>query len=178
DRPPRRVHPGAAPGRPAGQPHRGPRRHGGDQAHPARGPRGVQVRAGGHAREERRPLEGVRDRVRGVLLDAGTGVRHRGRRRRRAREAARGHAGAGRRRPAGHGRRRRRGHGGAHARGARRDALPGDAQRRRGHDAGRRPPGRAPLRRHGARPAGGRHVLPLPDAAEPRPRRRGRAHDG
>ena len=31
--------------RAAGEPHREPRRHGGGQAHPARGPRGVQVRA-------------------------------------------------------------------------------------------------------------------------------------
>ena len=35
-----------------------------------------------------------------------------------------------------------------------------------------------PLRRHGAGPAGRRHLLPLPDAAEPRPRRGARAADG
>ena len=57
----RRVHPGAARGRAAGVAHREPRRHGGGQAHPARGPRGVQVRARRHAGEEPRALEGVRD---------------------------------------------------------------------------------------------------------------------
>src|SRR3712207_8978443 len=51
-----------SPRRVAGVPHRGPRRHGGGEAHPARGPGGVQVRPGRHPREERRPLEGVRDR--------------------------------------------------------------------------------------------------------------------
>ena len=49
---------------------------------------------------------------------------------------------------------------------------------RRRPDAGRRPPGRAPLRRHGAGPAGRRHLLPVPHAAEPRPRRRARAAHG
>ena len=42
----------------------------------------------------------------------------------------------------------------------------------------RGPPGREPLRRHGAGPAGGRDLLPLPHPAEPRPRRRARAADG
>ena len=41
-----------------------------------------------------------------------------------------------------------------------------------------RPPGRPPLRRHGAGPPGRRHLLPVPHAAEPRPRRRARAADG
>ena len=62
-----RVHPGAAGGRPAGQPHREPGRHGGGQAHPARGPRGVQVRARRHAGEEQLALARLRDRLRGVL---------------------------------------------------------------------------------------------------------------
>ena len=35
-----------------------------------------------------------------------------------------------------------------------------------------------PVRGHGAGPAGRRHLLPLPHAAEPRPRRRARAADG
>ena len=43
-RPARRLHPGAARRRPAGVVDGEPRRHGGGQAHPARGPRGVQVR--------------------------------------------------------------------------------------------------------------------------------------
>ena len=50
--------------------------------------------------------------------------------------------------------------------------------RRRGHDAGPGPPGGEALRRHGAGPAGRRHLLPVPHAAEPRPRRRARAADG
>ena len=74
--------------------------------------------------------------------------------------------------------RARRRHGAAHARGARRDALPGVAERRRGDDAGARPAGRAAVRGHGARAARRRHVLPVPHAAEPRPRRHAREADG
>ena len=83
-------------------------------------------------------------------------------------------AGRGRGRHAGPGtvparRRRRRGD---DARGAGRDALQVPAlRRRRPHERRGAGCGR-PLRRHGARATGRRHVLPLPDAAEPRPRRR------
>ena len=45
-------------------------------------------------------------------------------------------------------------------------------QRRPGDDAGARQAVGAALRRHGAGPAGRRHVLPVPHAAQPRPRRR------
>ncbi len=45
------------------------------------------------------------------------------------------------------------------------------------HASGRAP-GREAVRRHGARAAGGRDVLPVPDAAQPRSRRRARAADG
>ena len=58
-----------------GEPHREPRRHARRRAHPARGPRGVQVRARRHDGEEQRPLAGLRDGVRGVLLAAGQAVR-------------------------------------------------------------------------------------------------------
>ena len=85
---------------------------------------------------------------------------------------AKGDQGARARAWARRGRRRR-----ADARGAGRDALPGaDAGRRRA-DAGHRPPGGEALRRHGAGPAGRRHLLPVPHAAEPRPRRRARPAD-
>ena len=70
-RPAGRVHPRAPGGRPPGVAHREPRRDGGGEAHPDRGPRRVQVRARGHAREEQRALAGLRDRVRGVLLIRG-----------------------------------------------------------------------------------------------------------
>ena len=43
------------------------------------------------------------------------------------------------------------------------------------HAAGAGPPGGEPVRRHGAGPPGRRHLLPLPDAAEPRPRGAARA---
>ena len=60
----------------------------------------------------------------------------------------------------------------AQPRGARRDALPVAAAGRRRDDARRGPPVGAAVRRHGAGPTGRRHVLPVPHAAEPRPRRR------
>ena len=88
------------------QPHREPRRHGGGAAHPARGPRGVQVRAGRHAGEEQRPLAGVRDGVRGLLLAAGPAVQAR-RGRRDADELWRRDAGADAARARAGGRRRR-----------------------------------------------------------------------
>ncbi len=65
------------------------------------------------------------------------------------------------------------------ARGDDAPAVPGADEGRRRHDAGPGPPGRLPLRRHGARPAGRRDLLPLPHPAEPRPRRDdGQAHAG
>ena len=73
---------------------------------------------------------------------------------------------------------RRRGDGLAHARGDRPAADAGAAQRRPGDDAGAGPPGRAALRRDGARAARRRHVLPVPHAAQPRPRRHAREADG
>ena len=148
------------------------------EAHPARGPRGVQVRARRHAREEQRPLAGLRDRLRGVLLAAGLALQDR--RRRPEDELAElleeleqqgEQQGDG---PRTRLRRRR----GDDARGARRDALQGAAEGRRGADARRGPPVGPPLRRHGARPSRRRHLLPLPDAAEPRPRRRARPAHG
>ena len=69
-------------------------------------------------------------------------------------------------------------HGVADARGDRPPADAGAAQRRPGDDAGDGPPGRAALRRHGAGPPGRRHVLPVPHAAQPRPRRDARQADG
>ena len=51
-------------------------------------------------------------------------------------------------------------------------------QRRPGDDAGAGQPGRAALRRDGAGPPGRRHVLPVPHAAQPRPRRHAREADG
>ena len=72
-----RVHRRAARGGSAGQPHRESRRDGGGQAHPARGPRCIQVRARRNPGEEPRALALVRDRFRGVLLDAGAPVRAR-----------------------------------------------------------------------------------------------------
>ena len=133
---------------------------------------------GRHPGEEQRPLAVVRDRVRGLLLAAGRQVRHRRRRpragprrpARRRRARRRGRPGE---RPVRPGRRRR-----PHARGAPAAALPGDDEGRRGPDAGHRPPGRQALRRHGARSPRRRHLLPLPHAAEPRPRRPAREDDG
>ena len=129
--------------------------------HPARGPRGVQVRPGRHAGEEQRPLAGLRDGVRGLLLAAGAAstrigdddddelARRRGRREQEPREGM-----AGCRRPG----RRRRGH---DARGAGRDALPGAAGGRRGPDAGRWPARRCSrfAGMEPGRPVGGTYYL-------------------
>ncbi len=169
-----RVRRRAAQRRAAGQPHREPRRDGGGAAHPDRRPGGVQVRPRRHADQEQRPLAGVRDGVRGLLQPARPGVPHRRGRRRRARRAVPPDAG-----PAGRGPRRgRRQHGRAHAGGDRPPADAGAAQRRPGDDAGARPPGRAALRRDGARPTRRRDVLPVPHAAQPRPRGDARQADG
>ena len=51
-------------------------------------------------------------------------------------------------------------------------------ERQRRADARGRPPSREAVRGHGARAARRRDVLPVPDAAEPRSRRRARAADG
>ena len=158
-----------------GQPDREPRRDGGGAAHPDRRPGGVQVRPRRDADQEQQPLAGVRDGVRGVLQPARPGVPDRRGRPRRARRDVPRDAGAAAGRGPG---RRRRGDGLADARGDRPAADAGAAQRRPGDDAGAGPPGRAALRRHGARPAGRRHVLPVPDAAQPRPRRHAREADG
>ena len=126
---------------------------------------------GGDAREERRPLARVRDGLRGLLLAARSRVRAdrragrgHGRPRRDAQRDAVGPAG----RAAGRRRRRRL----DDARRAGRDAHEGARPGQRGHAQGARPPGRAPLRGHGAGSPGRRHLLPVPHPAEPRPRRR------
>ena len=146
------------------------------QAHPARGPRGVQVRAGRHAGEEQRPLAGLRDRLRGLLLAPGQeyalGDDAERRRPPEDDDEASMQGEDGRRRVRWRGRRQ------PLARGAGRDALPGAAAGRRGADAGPRPPGGQALRGHGAGPAGRRHLLPVPHAAEPRSRRHARGADG
>ena len=166
-------------GRAAGEPHREPRRHGGGHAHPARGPRGVQVRAGRHAGEEQRPLAGLRDGVRGVLLaarqrstrlggDDDELARARGRATQARRQIPRAPAPA-------------------------RAAAAGEAMSPeemaemlyQGAASAATTPSCGPLarqavtplRRHGAGPARRRHLLPVPHAAEPRPRRRARAAD-
>ena len=173
-----RVHHRAARGRPAGEPDREPRRHGGGQAHPARGPGGVQVRAGRHAGEEQRPLaEPSRPSSRSTSRCVGSEYAHRRRRRRRrcsttcstpwSRCRARARVGAGRRRW--------------------RALTPEELAEllyqalMDGDDAMMRAIARQavqPLRRHGAGPARRRHLLPVPHAAEPRPRRRAREADG
>ena len=56
-------------------------------------------------------------------------------------------------------------------RGVGRPAVQGPARGQRRHGGRGGPPSRDPVRRHGGRPARRRHLLPLPDAAEPRPRR-------
>ena len=168
--PPQRVRRRAAQRRAAGQPHREPRRHGGGAAHPDRRSGGVQVRPRRHADQEQQPLAGVRDGVRGVLQPARPGVPHRRRRRRvGARRDVPRDAGADA--PGRGPRRGRRRHGLADAGGDRPPADAGAAQRRPGDDAGDGPPGRAALRRDGAGAPGRRHVLPVPHAAQPRPRR-------
>ena len=55
----------------AGEPHREPRCHGGGQARSARRSADVQVRAGRDAGEAPQPLEGIRDRLRGLFLARG-----------------------------------------------------------------------------------------------------------
>ena len=98
------------------------------------------------------------------------------RRRGRARRAVAGDAGAGR---AGRrARRRRRRARRPDRRGDRPPADAGAARRRPGDDAGDGPPVGAALRRDGAGAPGRRHVLPVPHAAQPRPRRAAREADG
>ena len=174
-RPARRVHPGAA--RRPGCPCRSPRtstpwRR---SAHPARGPRGVQVRAGRHAGEEPRPLEGLRDRLRGLLLAAGPAVR-----RSTPTTTTSGNDQLAERS-------REMGEPGRPGRRAAMEAMTPEELAemlyralRNGDEAMMRALARQavhPLRGHGAGPAGRRHLLPLPDAAEPRPRQRARAAD-
>ena len=173
----------AAPGRPAGVVDRAPRCGRGRAPHPPGGPRGARStpwpppwssrpRTGAPSRRPSRcssPCAPAATASAGELDADGNeiGEDGRGRRCRRGR-----HAGPG---PVPARRRRRRGD---DARGAGRDALQVAAvRRRRPHERGGPQRGR-PLRRHGAGTTGRRDVLPLPDAAEPRPRRRAGQADG
>ena len=134
--------------------------------------------ARGDAGEEQRPLAFVRDRLRGVLQPARSGV-----------PVARGpssmtgrpsstRCGAICRMSRARGRARRWRDGLADRRGDRPPPDAGAAQRRSGDDAGDGAPGGAALRRHGTGASGRRHVLPLPHVAQPRPRRDAREADG
>ena len=160
------------------QPHREPRRDGGGAAHPDRGPRGVQVRARRDDGQEQQRT-GARSRrcsrctsacavpsTASPTATTTTSTRCGARCKSRcARATARA----------------RRAAGSMESLTPEEMAQTADAgadERRPGDDAGARQAGRAALRRHGARPPGRRHVLPVPHAAQPRPRRHAREADG